>query len=214
LAVGAAKAVAMPGVSNRVFLVSGKMLWLWEGFRTAGELHAGSKRRIERLGKKNYRLFHFILILLILYVPFHVLEEYLGYFPVWLAMHYGLPKAPSYAHWLINNGIFFSCLLISFFIYKFNGEKFKSLGFGLIIWFFMNSLEHIGFTITDHAASPGLISATFFFGVSVLATRMVLVNKEITLKQIGWAVPFGLLNWVVPIVIIVSVGTWLQRLLP
>jgi len=27
-------------------------------------------------------------------------------------------------------------------------------------------------------------------------------------------VPFGLLNWVVPIVIIVSAGTWVQKLLP
>ncbi len=58
---------------------------------------------------------HIPLFCIFVYFPFHLWEEALANFPIGMSEHYNLPKALSYPHWLINNGIFLLILIIGLY---------------------------------------------------------------------------------------------------
>ncbi len=49
---------------------------------------------------------YFPIAVIIIYVPFHLLEEAIYNFPLWMFEHFNLPKPLSYPHWLINNAFY------------------------------------------------------------------------------------------------------------
>ena len=62
----------------------------------------------------------FILLNLIIYIPFHLFEEAVGDFPKWMYEHKWLPYHMTHGHWMANNiFIYYPMLLLAVFIYIF-----------------------------------------------------------------------------------------------
>lgn len=53
--------------------------------------------------KMNMKLLTFVIITLVIYMPFHLFEEALGNFPKWMYEHKWLPYHMTYGHWMSNN---------------------------------------------------------------------------------------------------------------
>jgi len=119
----------------------------------------------------------FIIFNLVIYLPFHLFEEAIGDFPKWMYDHKWLPYHMTHGHWMANNlFIYYPMLLISVFLYVFNG-KLTCFGAGILIWGIINFGDHFFYTIKDRKVSPGLISGTFFLVNSVLGLRNYILSN-------------------------------------
>jgi len=152
--------------------------------------------------------------LLITYFPFHLIEEALYNFPGWMSEQYGLSKPLSYPHWLINNFIFLTVLLTGFIIFFRNQAKNIAFGIGILIWGFMNSCEHIVFSVIDQKFSPGIITAFLFLIISVSGMIKLIKDKAIHPKNIIKSVFIAISYWVVSFASIISAGKFLSQLFP
>jgi len=150
----------------------------------------------------------------IVYVPFHLLEEALGNFPLWMFEHYNLPKTLSYPHWLINNSIFLLILIIGLLTYFRDRKKFLPFGVGIIIWSFMNSMEHMVFSAVDLKASPGIVTALILLLVSGFGFIKLRLENSLNIKLMVKSIIIGICYWVVPIIIIISIGEYLSMIFP
>ena len=152
--------------------------------------------------------------LIVVYVPFHILEEAIYHFPLWMFEHYKLPQALSYPHWLINNSIFLFVLLIGLIIY--NRDRINNLSFGLaiVIWAFMNSMEHIAFTIIDLKISPGFYTAILFLIISIIGIIKLRVEKILNPRLLLKSFLIAIGYWVVSFLIIIVLGLYLVKLFP
>jgi hypothetical protein len=163
---------------------------------------------------KHIDFFYFPIGVIMIYVPFHLLEEAYFNFPLWMFEHYNIPQKLSYPHWLINNLFFLITLLIGCAIFLKNKRKYTYLGFGILIWGFMNSMEHIVFSIIDNKLSPGIYSSILFLIVFIWGIKKLyqikLLNKNLITKSILAAISY----WIIPITIIVSIGNYLVAIFP
>ena len=157
---------------------------------------------------------YFPVITIIIYVPFHLLEEALNNFPLWMSTHYNLPKVLSYPHWLINNGFFFLTLLAGLAIFLSNKARFVAFGIGILVWALMNSLEHILFTIIDLKISPGFYSAILFLSISLLGFTKLYFDKSLRIKLVLQSVLIGIGYWVIPISMILLTGNYWVKVFP
>jgi hypothetical protein len=150
--------------------------------------------------------------LIVVYVPFHLLEEAIYNFPAWMFEHYKLPQALSYPHWLINNAIFLFVLLTGLIIY--NRDRIKNLSFGIaiVIWAFMNSMEHIAFSIIDLKISPGFYTALLFTVISIIGFVKLRVEKILTPALLLKSFLIAIAYWMISFLIIVVLGLYLVKL--
>ena len=156
----------------------------------------------------------FPILMIVLYVPFHLSEEAFFNFPMWMFEHYNLPKPLSYEHWLINNSFFFISLLAGLTVFFKNKSKYLYFGFAILIWGFMNSFEHILFSILDNQISPGFFTAilfltTFFVGFYKLK-REKLLSKKLFLNSVLVAISY----WIIPFIFIISLGNQFVKIFP
>jgi hypothetical protein len=156
----------------------------------------------------------FPILMIVLYVPFHLTEEAFFNFPMWMFEHYNLPKPLSYEHWLINNSFFFLTLFAGLRIFLRNKSKYLYFGIAILIWGFMNSFEHILFSILDLKLSPGFFTAnlfltTFFVGFYKLKTEKLL-SRKLFIKSFLVAI----LYWIIPFVFIISLGNQFVKIFP
>lgn len=107
-------------------------------------------------------LMPFLLINLMIYLPFHLFEEALGDFPKWMFEHKWLPFHMTHGHWMANNLFLYYPMLIFSAILYFANKKFISFGVGIFIWGLINFFDHFFYTIKDRKVSPGLITGTLF----------------------------------------------------
>ena len=163
---------------------------------------------------QNIEFKYFPIIAIIVYVPFHLLEEARGNFPLWMSSHYNLPKVLSYPHWLINNGFFLITLLAGVFVFMSNRVRFISFGIGVLVWAFMNSIEHILFTIIDLKTTPGFYTALLFLILSSLGGAKLYFDNSLNFKLILQSILVGIGYWVIPIAMILVAGNYLVRLFP
>ena len=163
---------------------------------------------------QNIEFKYFPIIAIIVYVPFHLLEEARGNFPLWMSAQYNLPKVLSYPHWLINNGFFLITLLAGVFVFMSNRVRFISFGIGVLVWAFMNSIEHILFTIIDLKVSPGFYTAIFFLIISLLGFVKLYFDNSLKIKLILQSIIVGINYWVIPIIMILAAGNYLVQLFP
>jgi len=154
---------------------------------------------------------YFPIGLIIIYIPFHLLEEAFNNFPLWMAEHYNFQKPLSYPHWLINNSIFLFVLLTGLIIYNRNRVKYLPFGLGILIWGFMNSLEHIVFSVYDSKISPGFYTSILFLVVTIIGFIRLkqdkLLNLPIVLKSLLIAIGY----WIVPIATFMIIGSYLVK---
>ena len=163
---------------------------------------------------RNIEFKYFPIIAIIVYVPFHLLEEALGNFPLWMSSHYKLPKVLSYPHWLINNGFFLITLLAGLLIFLSNKQRFLAFGIGLLIWALVNSLEHIIFTIIDLKISPGFYTAILFLIVSLLGFSKLYIDNSIRVRLVLHAILICIGYWMIPISMILLAGNYLVDKFP
>jgi len=164
--------------------------------------------------KKNISLKTLITSILIIYIPFHLTEEAMGNFHLWMADFYQLSQPISFKHWLINNGIFLLVLASGYFIYRKNSDKYLPFGIGILIWGFMNSLEHFTGSIISGALIPGFWTAVLFFACSVLAFIKIHKEKIVRRKKIIQSIIAGIVYWIIALNLIVLIGKTLLRLFP
>ncbi len=154
--------------------------------------------------KFNVLFFSTILI----YVIFHITEEALGKFPLFMNNNWGIPDI-GYARWLYHNIIFFlPVLMIGFLIYLLDENRLY-IGLGITFWGVLNFFEHTFYTIKNSAVAPGLYSSLLFVGLTVvvlvllkkqrlLSVRLV-VNSTIT-ATVYWGISVGMVMILAPYV--------------
>lgn len=122
-------------------------------------------------------LTNFILLNLVLYMPFHLFEEAIGDFPKWMFEHKWLPYHMTHGHWMANNiFVYYPMLLISVFLFMVC-EEFLCFGVAVLIWGVINFGDHFFYTIKDKKVSPGLITGTLFLINSVLGLRTFCLSE-------------------------------------
>ena len=147
---------------------------------------------------------HLVTGALVVYLPFHLLEEgFLG-FPAWAEKYWRIPDY-TVGKWLFHNVFFVAVLLIGFVIYQVNREKYLSAGLGIILWGFMNTLNHLGCSIAFGKIEPGLFSSFLFLLIAILAVRKMCVSGKLRPSLIGQAILWNVLYWGVPIAWLASV---------
>jgi hypothetical protein len=164
------------------------------------------------IGKFEFKWFPKALIFS--YVPIHLLEEAFGNFPIWMSEQYNLPAPLSYPHWLINNSFFLTTLLVGLFIYLRNKDKNLAFGFGILFWGFMNSMEHIVFSIKDLKLSPGFFSALLFLAIFIAGLLRLKQQNLLKIRTIVFSMAVAVAYWVIPMILIVSFGSWLKEVFP
>ena len=136
-------------------------------------------------------MMNFIIFNLVIYLPFHLFEEAIGDFPKWMYEHKWLPYHMTHGHWMANNlFIYYPMLLISVFLYVFNG-KLICFGVGILIWGIINFGDHFFYTIKDKKVSPGLISGTLFLVNSVLGLRNYILSNSFAVPQLVVGILIG-----------------------
>jgi hypothetical protein len=154
---------------------------------------------------KEARLENIILASLLVYVTVHLLEEGLLGFPAWAEMYWRIPNYTT-SKWLIHNVYFISVLLIGYFIYHRNRQRFLPLGLGIVIWGFSNSLAHIGSSLIWLSYSPGLFTGLIWVLLFVLARRRVREVGEASRGLMRRATLVGLpLYWGVPMALFINI---------
>lgn len=106
---------------------------------------------------------YFPLMIILVYAPFHLLEEAWFNIPQWMFEHYKLPQPLSYPHWLINNFVFLVVLVAGLMIFFKNPQKNRTFGVGIIFWALMNSMEHLVFSLYDLQLSQDFSLECFFW---------------------------------------------------
>ena len=154
----------------------------------------------------------FPILILVLYVPFHILEEALNGFPEWMSKQYGLPIVLSYPHWLINNSFFFITLTIGLYFFL-KSEKYLFMGVGILIWSMMNGLEHIVGSILTSGIVPGFYTGILFIVISIIGFSKLKHESGLTMKLLIVSFLFGLLYWFIPIGLIILTGNYWLKLL-
>lgn len=109
----------------------------------------------------------FIVLNLIIYLPFHLFEEAVGDFPRWMYDHRWLPFHMTHGHWMANNlFIYYPMLLISASLFIVS-EHLICFGVGILVWGVINFGDHFFYTIKDKKVSPGLFTGILFLVNSV-----------------------------------------------
>lgn len=110
--------------------------------------------------------FYFILLNLVIYMPFHLFEEAAGDFPKWMYTHKWLPYHMTHGHWMANNIFIYYPLLLIAAVLFLTSKTFAFMGAGIMVWGIINFLDHFFYTIKDRKVSPGLITGTLFLANS------------------------------------------------
>ena len=112
---------------------------------------------------------YYVIAIIIIYIPFHLFEEAMGNFPLWMKEHNYMPVKISYGFWMAGNLFFYYPLLLSCtLVCLFTGESFISSGLAVLIWGGLNFCEHLFFTLKDKRISPGFYTSIIFFIICVI----------------------------------------------
>lgn len=119
---------------------------------------------------------HFILLNLVIYIPFHLFEEAIGDFPKWMYEHKWLPHHMTHGHWMANNiFIYYPPLLLATFLFLIN-KSLICFGIGILVWGVINFGDHFFYTIKDRKVSPGLITGILFLINSAIGLRNYILS--------------------------------------
>lgn len=153
---------------------------------------------------KKTNMTHLILMTMIIYVTVHLIEEGIFGFPAWALNRWGIPNYTT-LKWLIHNIYFITFLGIGFFIYRRNKEKYLAVGFGIILWGLMNTLNHVIFSLIYLEYSPGLFTGLLFLVVAHLAFYKLKEHEKFSLRHLLLSCVLGVIYWAVPIIAFISV---------
>lgn len=133
----------------------------------------------------------FILINLVIYLPFHLFEEALGDFPKWMFDHKWLPYHMTHGHWMANNlFLYYPMLILSLSLFL-AGDLFLPFGIGILIWGVINFGDHFFYTIKDRKISPGLITGFLFLFNSIAGLRCFSLSGNFSAFSLGLGILIG-----------------------
>lgn len=154
----------------------------------------------------------FVLLNLVIYLPFHLFEEAVGDFPKWMFEHRWLPFHMTHGHWMANNVfIYFPMLLLAVFLYILGGSGFECFGAAILIWGLINFGDHFFYTVKDKKVSPGLITGTVFLINSLLGLRCYVLSGSFSFVQLIFAVIIGGILFGLPIGLCVAVYRFFEK---
>ncbi|MBC8258097.1 MAG: HXXEE domain-containing protein [SAR324 cluster bacterium] len=147
---------------------------------------------------KNIQFKYLPLFCIQIYISLHLIEEgYFG-FPKWVQTRWGIPKFDM-EMWLSHNYYFIFYLILGWSFYYVNEKKLLSLGLGILVWGFLNFLNHAVFSIIFIEYSPGLLSSFIFLLLFVLGLQKLKELKLLNTKLLLMGTLSGALYWILPI---------------
>lgn len=136
-------------------------------------------------------ILNFIIINIVIYMPFHLFEEAIGDFPKWMFKHKWLPYHMTHGHWMANNiFIYYPMLLLSVSLYYFN-EEWTCFGVAVLIWGLINFGDHFFYTIKDKKISFGLFTGILFLVNSVWGLRSFIQSDAFSILHLVLGIGFG-----------------------
>lgn len=154
---------------------------------------------------------YFILLNLVIYMPFHLFEEAIGDFPKWMFEHKWLPYHMTHGHWMANNiFIYYPPLLLSVFLFMIN-RSLVCFGIGILIWGIINFGDHFFYTIKDKKVSPGLITGTLFLINSVLGLKNFVLSNTFSIIQLMIGILIGGVLFGLPIGLCIVTYKFFQK---
>jgi hypothetical protein len=150
------------------------------------------------------KLEHLVTGTILIYVTVHLLEEGLFGFPAWALKRWGIPNY-TLSKWLIHNVYFVVFLMAGWIIYRINKDKLLPAGLGVVLWGFLNALNHIVFSLIFVEYSPGLVTGLIFVLFAIVALKRVHEMGKLSLGVILTSLVVGVLFWGAPITLFISV---------
>jgi hypothetical protein len=148
---------------------------------------------------KSIDILYYTFTILVLYIPFHFLEEALGRFHETMYLHKWIPERITYGHWMANNVFFYFPVLQLAFIIFFFKRNLLFIGLGILCWGIFNFLDHIVYSVIDKKYSPGLYTSLLFALVSIAG--IVSVSSLMNVQTILLSIVFGLIYVFLPVVL-------------
>ncbi len=155
------------------------------------------------LNLRTWRLEQIVLAAFIIYLTIHLLDEAAFGFAPWAEMRWGIPNY-TVPRWLLHNVYFAAAQLIGYLVYRRDTHKYAYLGLGILVWGVINSLNHLVFSLIFLEYSPGLVTGFSFIFLALLGFQRAKQADLLSKKNVVLSLLFGLLYWLVPIVLFVS----------
>ncbi len=144
-------------------------------------------------------LLNFVILNLVVYLPFHLFEEAIGDFPKWMYEHKWLPYHMTHGHWMANNlFIYYPMVLLSSFLFLVS-KNLACFGVAVLIWGVINFGDHFFYTIKDKKVSPGLITGIFFLVNSVFGLRTFVQSDLFSVNHLVLGIIIGIILFALPI---------------
>ena len=147
-----------------------------------------------------------ILMSLLLYVPFHVLEEWAFGFPAWAEHYWRLPDY-TVEKWIIHNLFFAGALLLGYGIYRINKERLLVFGVGIVCWGIMNTANHVICSLVFLDYEAGIFTGLLWIPVFKWTLDSLRDTNRLTRKTVlASFLVAAILYWGVPITLFIHTG--------
>jgi hypothetical protein len=147
-----------------------------------------------------------IIISLLLYVPFHVLEEGAFGFPAWAESYWRIPHY-TFEKWVIHNFFFAGALILGYVIYRIGKDRLLVLGVAIVCWGIMNTVNHIGCSLVFLTYEPGILTSLLWIPVFKWTVDSLRNINRLTWKlMLASFLLAAVLYWGVPITTFIYVG--------
>lgn len=169
------------------------------------EVQAKPGERTTRGLDLELNLNQLIKLSILLYLPFHLLEEWAFGFAGWAGRYWGIPNYTTFK-WFIHNIYFTAFLVIGYLVYRVNKEKRLVFGVGLILWGLMNAANHLVCSIIFLEYEPGIITGLLWIPLAVLAFKRLKADKKLQGKMLFYSFLVSILfYWTMPMVLFVEI---------
>ena len=157
------------------------------------------------------KMFYFVLLNVVIYMPLHLFEEAVGDFPKWMFEHKWLPYHMTHGHWMANNiFLYYPMLLAAVFLFMVN-PIFVCFGVGVLIWGVINFGDHCFYTFKDKKVSPGLWTGMVFLINSVMGLRHFVLSDAFSIPQLVGGIVIGGILFGVPMGLCVVCYPFFER---
>lgn len=157
---------------------------------------------------RSLKLERLIGLALLAYLTVHLLEEGIFGFPAWAELRWRIPNYTT-GKWLLHNVYFAFFLILGYLLYRKDTTRFLPLGVGILVWGFMNALNHVIFTLIFLEYSPGLVTGLIWVPLGVWGVQRLHHEGRLTPKNMILSILAGLLYWGIPITLFIIVDSML-----
>lgn len=159
------------------------------------------------------KLIYFVILDIIIYMPFHLFEEAAGDFPNWMYIHKWLPYHMTHGHWMANNiFIYYPLILMPALLFCFN-RTFVFCGVAVLVWGIINFADHCFYTIKDRKISPGLLTGVLFLVNSVTGLSVFINSGSFSAAGMAAGVVTGIILFILPMGLCVVLYGFFEKII-